>query len=421
MKKLILVPLTAFFPMLMFAGGFQVNLQGNQQAGMGHLGTSFYLGASSAYFNPGMMGLGEDTLGDFSFEAGVSLLFSEVAYQNLENGEITNTDNSMGTPFYFYGSYKVSEKIAAGLAIYTPFGSSVKWGDTWEGRYLVQDSRLQSIFFQPTMSYQISDNIGIGAGFVYATGDFEINRAFPYSDPNETEEQINLSGSASGMGFNAGIHIQAAEKLSFGLTHRSSITMKLEGGDVKIDAPTSLMANIPFENKFDTELPLPSTTTLGIAYNVSETILISVEGSMIGWSDYESLDFDFEKETESFKDSKNPRNYEDSYIVRFGMQFQVDTGFVLRFGGYYDQSPIQDEWFNPETPNSNNIGITGGMSYNFSNNIGLDLSIVYLAGKERTSYYTADANLDEGKAGENFGGRYKSNTLIPGIGFHFNF
>ena len=56
MKKLLL-PLLGILPLLSFAGGFQVNLQGTKQTGMGHLGTSFHLGASSAFFNPAMMGL----------------------------------------------------------------------------------------------------------------------------------------------------------------------------------------------------------------------------------------------------------------------------------------------------------------------------------------------------------------------------
>src|SRR5690606_20122245 len=143
----------------------------------------------------------------------------------------------------------------------------------------------------------------------------------------------------------------------------------------------------PFENKFNTELPLPSTITLGIAYQVNDRFLISVEGSRVGWSDYETLIFDFESETESFQDSENPRNYEDAFIARLGMQYVADTNLTLRLGAYYDQSPVQDEYFNPETPSLDNVGITAGFSYNFSEQVGIDLSFIYIAGLKRTSYY----------------------------------
>lgn len=412
--------IAASIPMLAFAGGFQVNLQGNQQTGMGHLGSSFYLGASSAFFNPGMMGLSEDSLGSWSFEAGASLLFSDVAYQNLNTGEISRTDNPMGTPFYFYGTYKINEKATAGLAVYTPFGSSVEWGDLWDGRYLIQDISLQAIFIQPTFSYQISENIGVGAGLVYATGNFEMNRAFPFSHPQETEEQINLSGAASGIGFNAGIHIQAADKLAFGLTYRSEVEMEMTGGDVEIWVPTSLSTNIPHTNKFDATLPLPSTLTLGVAYDITDQFLVSAELSRIGWSAYDTLTFDFKEETESFKDSRNPRLYEDSYIYRLGFQYTIDTTLALRVGAYYDQSPVQDDYFNPETPNTDNIGVTAGLSYAFSDHVSVDLSFLYITGRERESYYTSDLNKNS-TAGENFGGKYRSNAVIPGIGLHVTF
>ena len=82
MKKLLL-PILGILPLLTFAGGFQVNLQGTKQTGMGHLGTSFYLGASSTYFNPAMMGMDE---GKVNIEAGISFIDSRVAYQNQQTG-----------------------------------------------------------------------------------------------------------------------------------------------------------------------------------------------------------------------------------------------------------------------------------------------------------------------------------------------
>src|SRR5207248_7632403 len=38
-----------------FAGGFQVNLQGQKQTGMGHTGTGLLSDASCIFFNPGAM------------------------------------------------------------------------------------------------------------------------------------------------------------------------------------------------------------------------------------------------------------------------------------------------------------------------------------------------------------------------------
>ena len=250
MKRRIL-PLLAFLPFFAYAGGFQVNLQGTKQTGMGHLGTSFYLGASSAYFNPAMMGFDSAKV---NIEFGASAIIGTVAYQNQENGIVEKTDNPVGTPFYLYGTYKINEQFSAGLAVYTPFGNSVDWGEDWSGRYLIQDIRLSAIFIQPTVSYKINDMISVGAGFTYVLGSFEINRELPL--PVQGANTVNLQGDANGFGFNAGVHIQATEKLSIGVTHRSQVDIDLEGGDADFETDASLAAAFP-DQKFDAELPLP--------------------------------------------------------------------------------------------------------------------------------------------------------------------
>ena len=404
MKKLLL-PLLGILPLLSFAGGFQVNLQGTKQTGMGHLGTSFHLGASSAFFNPAMMGLDPNK---FSIEAGANFISSSVQFQNGRTGVSEFTDNPLGTPFYLYATYKINEKLSAGLAVYTPFGTTVVWGDDWSGKYLIQDIALSAIFIQPTLSYNISDKLRVGAGFAIVQGQVEINKALPL--PIGNSSTANLQGSATSFGFNAGIHYDVNDEFSIGLTHRSKVDVELDGGDADYTVDPVLASSFP-DGKFSSNLPLPGTTTLGIAYNVSEKFLLSLEGSFVQWSDYQSLDFDFSPNTSSLEDSENPRKYEDAMIFRVGAQYSYSEMFDFRAGFYYDQSPIQDEYFNPETPNSDNIGLTLGLSGHIGEHFGFDASFLYIIGTERESEYQP----------ANFGGTYASRSSIVGLGVNYNF
>ena len=402
MKKLIL-PLLGCIPFLLHAGGFQVNLQGNKQTGMGHLGTSFYLGASSAYFNPAMMGMGENKI---NIEAGASFINSNVVFQNQTTGVSEQTDNPMGTPFYLYGTYTINEKVTAGLGVYTPFGSAVDWGEEWTGKFLIRDIQLRAIFIQPTVAYKVNDQLSVGAGLTYVLGSVEINRAV--SAPIGNNNSVNLKGNANGIGFNAGVHYQVNDQWSVGLTHRSRVDIDLKEGDVDFTMDPALASSFP-DGKFSASLPLPSTTTLGIAYQATDKLLLSVEGSFVGWSAYESLDFDFKTNTDRLEDSKNPRNYEDAIIIRVGGQYSVNEELDVRAGFYYDESPIQDEFFNPETPSTNNLGFTTGLSYSVGESFGVDASFLFISGQERESEYQP--------AG--FGGKYKAISVIPGIGLTY--
>lgn len=416
MKRIILTALSCI-PLIAFSGGFQVNLQGNQQAGMGHLGTSFYLGASSTYFNPAMMGLGEKK---WSIEAGASGIQSYVLFQNQETGAEAETDNPLGTPFYLYGTYKISDVLTAGLGVYTPFGSSVVWGDDWEGKYLIQDISLRAIYIQPSFAINATDKLNVGLGLVFATGGFELNRAVAFQGANSPYSTATLEGNAGGIGYNFGVHYQATEKLGLGLTYRSGVSMRLDGGDATFALPASAAASVPPTNTFDATLPLPNTTTIGVSYQATDNLLVAVEYSRVAWSAYESLDFDFEIETASFQDSKNPRNYENSSIYRIGFQYEVNDKLTARLGAYYDESPIQDDFFNPETPNTDNLGITAGVSYNLGEKFSVDASFIYIDGQERESFYSA-SNNNNTLGGSNFGGKYIARSFIPGIGLRYNF
>lgn len=402
MKKTILFPLITSIPMLMFAGGFQVNLQGNKQTGMGHLGSALKLGASSVYFNPGSMTFLDDKIG---IEAGASFIMANVAFQSQNTGITERTDNPMGTPFYLHTNFKLGDKFAAGLSVYTPYGSTVDWGKDWSGSKLIQDISLRAIFIQPTISYQICDKLGLGAGLNIVSGSVELNKAVdaPFGD-----NSVNLKGSTIAYGFNAGLYYEPSENFSVGFTYRSQVDMELTEGDANFSVDPLLASNLP-NTTFDATLPLPATWTLGLAYQINEKWLVSLEQSYIEWSAYKTLDFDFANATTP--DSKNPRNYENSVIIRLGAQYSPSEKLDLRAGVYYDQSPVQDDYFSPETPNSNNIGMTAGLSFNPSEKFGIDVSYLFIYGLERDSRYVP----------ENFGGKYASLTSIPGIGLHFNF
>lgn len=85
---------------------------------------------------------------------------------------------------------------------------------------------LRAIFFQPTLSYRINNKLGIGAGFVYANGKVNLQKDIPVIDQNGNYGHAELSGKASGFGFNLGVYYTPIEKLSIGLTHRSKVDMK---------------------------------------------------------------------------------------------------------------------------------------------------------------------------------------------------
>lgn len=402
-NKLFLILALSLWSLSMIGGGFQVRLQGHKQTGVGLIGTPFAYDASSIFYNPGSLAFYE---GKFSATAGASFIFANQIYQKDGTNYQARTDNPTGTPFYGYVAYKIKDKLAIGAGVYTPFGSSSKWDDDWAGRYLIRNIKLSAIHIQPTVAYKFKDKFGIGAGFVIALGNVELNKALPYSD----ESKVNLQGKAVNYGFNAGIYYRPIEKLNIGVDYRSQITMNLEGGDATFTVPASLSTTVPAENKFDASLPLPANLDFGVSYDLSDKFTMAVEVNWIMWNTYESLDFTFEQAGEVL-DNENPRDYRDTWIPRLGAEYRLNDVFTFRAGAYYDSSPANEEYFNPETVTLNTIAFTLGATITPVKNFEIDLSYLELHGLE------AEKNYEPA----NFSGTYKSMAFIPGIGLSYRF
>ena len=68
---------------------------------------------------------------------------------------------------------------------------------------------MKTIFIQPTVSWRLSDKIGLGVGFVYATGSFDLRKGVPVQDGSGEYGEANLHGAASGVGFNSGVYFNS--------------------------------------------------------------------------------------------------------------------------------------------------------------------------------------------------------------------
>jgi long-chain fatty acid transport protein len=186
--------------------------------------------------------------------------------------------------------------------------------------------------------------------------------------------------------------------------------MKVEGGDASFKTPQSVSTTIPTENKFEAELPMPANLDIGISYAFNEKFTLAVEMNYVFWEIYDTLSFKFENQGELL-DSDNPRKYKNTLIGRIGAQYALNDMFTFRAGLYYDPSPTNDDYFTPETVSLNTVAWTLGMSIVPLEGLSIDLSYLQLHGLETEKWYKPD----------NFGGKYKVITAIPGIGVSYNF
>ncbi len=422
MKKFTLLSLAlATITSATYAEGYQVNTLSAKQLGMAHTGVSQKLNSESVWFNPAAAAFQEQK---FSISAGVAGIAAVADWESVDGTQSHTSDNKLSTPIYINANYKITEDLAVGVTFNTPYGSSMNWGDSWAGQDQVQSISLQAYNIQPTVSYKLLDGrLSVGAGAMISWGSFELSKALFTADQSTAlggaVSSATLSGDAEfTFGVNAGVMFDISDKWSVGASYRSKMMMVVEEGstvcsfnnDAYRDYVVSNGVNLAdlMENySFAAELPMPSTLSVGVSYSPNEDWLISAELQRVGWATYETLNFDYS----GVFNSEATKDYDNTYIYRLGAQYNALSWLTARAGFYYDQSPVQDEYFTPETPSMNKLGYTCGVSLNLCSNLSIDLAYAYIAPAESERKSTYDS----------FSGTYKAVANVGSIGITVGF
>ena len=418
MRKLFSLSLLTLATASMFAGGYRVSIQGQKQLAMGHTGVAVVNSAEVAFFNPAGMSFLDKK---FNLSVGGNALLAKTRFQSSQFNQTAATDN-MGTPFSIYATYKISEWVSAGLAIYTPYGSSVAWDQDWAGAHLVNNIDLTAIFIQPTISFRVGDVFSIGGGPILVQGSVNFNRNLtpnPLLSNNGSGTDVTLDAKGiTASGYNVGMMFKVSKQVTLGMDYRSEIIMKARGGSADFEDVPTIAAGSFTDTYFSADLPLPAEFTTGISYKASDKWLFAFDYNYTKWSVYKSLDVDFDS---ALPTSVNPRNYKDVSCYRFGAQYKASDKFTVRGGYYIDESPVQKGYFAPETPRNDSVGYTGGFTYQVNSRLGIDMSFLYLHFDEvNNSYdYFDDPTTTTGLT--SFGGTYKSSVFSPGIGITYGF
>ncbi len=443
-RKLTLLLLANIVVVSLMAEGYQINSQSARQVGMGHLGTALKLGAESMLFNPAGLSYMN---GKIDLSLGATAIFSKVTYNNVSGDYVAESDNPVGTPIFGYAGFKLSDKFFAGVSVTNPVGNSLFWPDNWRGSHLIQNISLKAFSVQPTFSFKFSEKFSVGAGLMVDFGSFEMNRgllpvgsliqylpllpapmqAIVNNTLTISPAGINLAGKSTiGYGFNAGVLFSPNDRLTFGLSYRSKVMMKVEEGEATItygspelqalltalsqQSPTLAGALGLNGQAFSAELPIPSNINLGAAYKVNEDLLVSAELQYVGWKAYDTLSIRFQNVS-----LNSVKNFSNSMIYRVGGEYSVCENAKVRLGFIYDTTPVDRDIYGPETPGANKMSFTAGITYTPVEKIAIDFGFQYLNGIKILGRTPQNPPLQE------FTGEYKSIAYLPSLGLRFNF
>lgn len=422
------------------AEGYQINTLSAKQLGMGHTGVALELGAESMFFNPAGLGFSEKTVDVAASLTGIKA----ISTARVHGGEKYETDNGISTPISAFASFKIYDNLQAGIAFYTPYGSGINWGNNWPGATFSQKVSLKTYTIQPTFSYKINDKISVGAGLTMSWGTVDLTRGLVsgatvdamLGQPmfgNITPASVNLKGTASmGFGVNLGVMYKINNQWTVGANWRSKTIMKVKKGDAKVIYGTDnatvvgtldkILGSIDNTN-FAASMPMPQVLSFGASYRPNDRWTFAADAQFTGWKTYNRLNIDFELPTPELNaafDQSIPKKYHNSWTFKFGAQCALTQRLDLRAGVMIDNTPVDKNYYNPETPGMGKIEPTLGLSFRPVKNLSVDFSFMYVQGVGRSNCSITQTDPITQKP-QTFTADYRVRAFIPSLGVSFSF
>lgn len=407
----LIVVMLVYLTGMTFAGGFQLNEHGARAMALGNAFTAVADDPSAIHWN----GAGLAFLEGTQVMAGINLIAPVTTFRGVyPSVQQTDMVKQKFYPPHFYATHKINSDLAVGLGFTVPYGLGSEWPDTWVGRYLAVKTDVMCFVVKPVVAYKVLNNLSISAGLDYSWATVKISQKTSQA-PFAGDAFVHLEGKDnSSYGYNFGVLYKPTPELSFGASYRSQIKYTLKG-TATTEGASQLSTRLP-SGDITADLTTPSNFQIGVSYKFTEDLRISTDYQFVGWSSYNVLAIDFANP--SLKDIASPRDYEDTYFIRFGAEYNLLRNLTVQGGLYYDNKPVENDYINPSLADGNRLGFSLGLTYEVASKLKVSGSYLFI----RAAQTTVSNSQESYTPGFTpFNGTYNSSANIGTVTLSYGF
>ncbi len=410
------------------AGGFSIFEQGAKATAMGGAFAATADDPSAMFYN--VAGIAHQR------EASVLLGGTIITFENQFSGESYEFPGPGTTARYAdhtffpvngYALVPVGENMTFGLGMFTPFGLRADWEnrDEFPGRFIAQDTELKVASLQPSFAWKNASGslaLGIGAEYRLSLVKLKRNQAAinPFTQEIADIGHIYLASDEmqknTDWGFNVGAIWRPTDRWSVGLAYRHSMKIDYSGTATFTQIPTGypefdglVSLSLPHDQAISTSVSFPAIIQFGVATTMFRTWTIEFDVVGMTWSEFESLEVNFEDP--NTPDLAIEENWDDSFSYRLGANKQVNDRWAVQMGVLWDETPQPLEVVSPILPDASRFGFSLGVGFDNGRWM-VNVSDVYLPFDDLDT---------EGVSQDNFNGKYETtvNLLSFNVGYTF--
>lgn len=315
------------------AGGIMLYEIATPDAGLASAGyASRADDASTLFKNPAGMSQLQGT----QVQGGLQALYGSVTFTpNASTSPLLGGDDGGNAVGWLPGASlfvvtPIGEKVRVGFGTLSYFGLAEDYNDNWVGRYYVQESALLGMSLLPSISYEATDWVSIGAGLNAMYGYLDTQMAVNNAGIAAPDGQMSLKDRTWGFGANVGLLFKAGEKTRIGVTYLSALNLDFS------DTPTFTGAGPANAPRLDLGTKVPQSAMLSVHHSLNEKWALMAD---FGWQDWSQFGY-VQAGVEGGATTTLNLQYQDTWHGALGAQYRPSDKWTLSGGAAFDSSAV---------------------------------------------------------------------------------
>ena len=270
----------------------------------------------------------------------------------------------------------INEQWAAGLAIYSNYGTGTEYADDYVNGSAAGTTHIMSVNFNPNISYRINEQLSLGAGvsFVYASAELQRNIGDNPFIPTDTIV-ADMEGDGYGFGWNVGALYEINKNNRLGISYKSKVKTELKGD---FTGSTTTTGGATVDGTLD--LNLPSILEVSGYHKLTDKFAVSYSWQYSTWSDFGDIVAE-SPDCVGGVCLEKKEDYSNSSRYSIGGEYYLSEAVTLRAGYAFDEQGGEATLSIPDTDRQ---WYTAGLTYKATPTLSFDFAAALVAGKEIT-------------------------------------
>lgn len=305
----------------------------------------------------------------------------------LGGGDDTGDASSVMPSLSGYYVHSFNDRVKVGISSLSYFGLGIDYGNSWVGRYHIEQGDFITATLSPSVGYKVTDWLSVGAMFNVVVAYLKSETGVNNIREQLGDGQVSLKDYEFGFGGGAGILIEPSKNTRIGVAYYSPVELTFEDNLQFDGLGRGLQALLGGLGLLDSDLKLkftiPQWVMVSAYQQVTDDFALMANVGWQNWSQFGKVDIGLQLDTDLIPASRSVTkdlNLKDTWHFAIGGQYRIAKPWLLSAGFAYDTSPMSIENRSPALPLDRNFRYSGGIQYDWSQNLTLGLAYTFIDG-----------------------------------------